>query len=182
MDRRTFVKIGFAAAAVTGSGVALSTPMAPTAVFFDPRYSDSRRFAQTFGELGSRTFSTASDIVQQWHANAAALSRTRLTGLTTHSDYLVLAHCADEARLRVHFEAMHDCRVSTTLTHTINQDGIDAAHALRASGTEWPATLVHALAHSPALELAAPRTSLRLRTSTAPAADHPGTLVSWLIA
>lgn len=179
MNRRTFVKTGIAAAAATGIPAAYAATLLPTVVFFDPRYSDSRRFAEPLVALGAAAISTEADLVLQWSTRFASTQPLRLAGLTTHSDRLIIEHCAHDARLRMRAEIFHDCRGATTVTHVLHQCGEDLTLALGTSGTDWPVAVAHSLAYP---QESARRSPVRLATRAARAADHPGTLVSWLIA
>jgi len=182
MDRRTFVKIGLATAAAQTIPSAYAIPATPTVVFFDPRYSDSQRFAATFCALGGEQVSTERNLVQLWYAGLQARAKgkqLRLAGLTTHSDFLVVERCALDERLRVRHTIVHDCRGATTVTHFLNRSSEAMARALGTADTQWPAAVARSLADDSEVSAIAPR---RISMNTARAADHPGTLVSWLIA
>lgn len=178
MDRRTFVKTGIAVAAAASIPAAHAATMMPV-VFFDPRYSDSRRFAEALVALGATPISTEVDLVHLWSTRFASATPLRLAGLTPHSDRLIIERCARDARLRMRAEIFHDCRNATTVTHVLHQCGEDLTLALDTSGTDWPAAVAHSLAYPVD---AARRSPVRLATRAARAPDHPGTLVSWLIA
>jgi hypothetical protein len=184
LDRRTFVKLGLAAATTTAASIVSAEARAAESllVFFDGRYSDSRRFAESFASSGVERFDTASDVAQLWYSRLRSQAQTRplrMTGLTAHSDLFVLERCAADARMKLRFEAFHDCRGAETVTHWLNQGDERSAFALVTAGNDWPAVLAHSVLEDAGLQRQSP---LRLTTTIARAADHPGTLVSWLIA
>jgi hypothetical protein len=180
LDRRTFVKLGLAAA-TTASIASAKVGAGALLVFFDGRYSDSRRFAESFASSGVERFDTASDVGQLWYSRLSSQAQTRplrMTGLTAHSDLFVLERCAADARMKLRFEAFHDCRGAATITHWLNKGDERSALALTTAGNDWPAVLSHSILEDVGLERSSP---LRLTTTTVRASDHPGTLVSWLI-
>jgi hypothetical protein len=182
LDRRTFVKLGLAAATTAGIASAEARATESLLVFFDGRYSDSRRFAESFASLGVERFDTASDMAQLWYSQLRSQVQARplrMTGLTAHSDLFVLERCAADARMKLRFEAFHDCRGAATVTHWLNRGDDTSALVLTNAGTEWPAVLGHSILEDAGLQRLPP---LRLTTGGVRASDHPGTLVSWLIA
>lgn len=183
MDRRTFSKLSLATAATAGIPLVGAGLAQPLLVFFDPRYSDSRRFADSFTAMGGERINTASDIAYLWYSRLQARAEhgtLPMAGLTTHSDLLVLERCAADAKLRLRFEAFHDCRGASTITHVVTQRcGHSTAATLAAADTDWAAALARSIMHDVGPHRLSP---LRLTTTAARATDHPGTLVSWLIA
>lgn len=182
VDRRTFVKLGIAAATAAGIPSADARPDEWLLVFFDGRYSDSRRFAGAFGSSRVERFDTACDVAYLWYSRLRARAQdhaVRLAGLTTHSDLFVLERCAADARMKLRFEAFHDCRGASTLTHWLNRGDERSAVALSTGGADWPDVLAHSILEDAGLQRHSP---LRMATAVERAADHPGTLVSWLIA
>jgi hypothetical protein len=154
--------------------------MKATIVFFDPRYGDSRRFADAFVALGAEPVSTEVDLVHLWSTRFASAKSFRFAGMTPHSDRLIIERCAHDVRLRMRAEIFHDCRGATTVTHMLQQCGEDLALALdAAAATDWPAMVAQSFAYP---TTATVRSPTRLATRTVRAPDHPGTLVSWLIA
>jgi hypothetical protein len=181
LDRRTFVKLGLAAA-TTASVASAKVGAGALLVFFDGRYSDSRRFAESFASSGVERFDTASDVAQLWYSRLSSQAQNRplrMTGLTAHSDLSVLERCAADARMKLRFEAFHDCRGAATITHWLRNGDDTSALVLTNAGTDWPALLGHSILEDAGLQRLSP---LRLATGGARASDHPGTLVSWLIA
>lgn len=182
LDRRTFVKLGLATAATVNIASAEARADEPLLVFCDGRYSDSRRFAESFVSPGVERFDTASDVAHLWYSQLSSRAQNRsvrMTGLTTHSDLFVLERCAADARMKLRFEAFHDCRGASTVTHLLNRGDDRSAFALTTAGNDWPAVLAHSVLEDAGLQRTSP---LRLTTAVARASDHPGTLVSWLIA
>ena len=191
-DRRDFIKTSAAAAA----GAALVSPALASAnilpgsgqisaVIFDPRFSDSRAFAETLMARGARGFSTAEDIGRLWNgplAEAFAAAPGALAGLTPHTDLFISQVFAGQVtRGRLVFEAMHDSRGGALLVHTLDMAPSERglADEIAASGEAWPVRLAERL--DAMTSRAAP--SLReAAQSQAVADDHPGTLFSWVIA
>ncbi|MEO6339988.1 MAG: hypothetical protein ABIO39_08135, partial [Caulobacteraceae bacterium] len=98
--RRDVVKASGAVAAVAawaaplakafGKSKAPPAPAAPiTAVLVDPRYADSRAFADELVARGAVAFSTETDLGHMWRGELGALyakGGVRVAGLTPHSD------------------------------------------------------------------------------------------------
>jgi hypothetical protein len=182
LDRRTFVKLGLAVATAASIASAEARAAESLLVFFDGRYSDSLRFAESLASPGVERFDTASDVAQLWYSRLRSQAQTRplrMTGLTAHSDLFVLERCAADARMKLRFEAFHDCRGTSMVTHWLNKGDDTSALVLTNAGTDWPALLGHSILEDTGLQRLSP---LRLTTGGARASDHPGTLVSWLIA
>src|SRR5690606_3309371 len=184
MNRREVVQSAVIAGAALGMGP-MSSQAAPrltasgVSVVFDPRYGDARAFSQAFAKLGASTFAVGPvDAVALWRSQLSVLRPRAIAGLTTHSDLEVVRGCASEIGLRLQCEIFHDSRGRTTVQHRITRGGSAALiRELAASGSAWPSAIAGAMtagtsewASMPAPVLSAPK-----------AADHPGTLVSWLL-
>jgi hypothetical protein len=193
-DRRDFIKTTATAAAgaalaspaFAGAGAgAIVEPNQVGAVIYDPRFSDSRAFAETLMLRGARAFSTQEDIGRLWNGPLGemfAAAPLVLAGMTPHTDLFISQAFAGEiARGKVTFEAMHDSRGAQALAHSFDMpaDQRGLGEAVSASGRDWPRLLAQRLAAmTPG---AAPRLH-ELAASESAADDHPGTLFSWVIA
>jgi len=191
-DRRVFLQAGVTAA--TSAALAASSfnamnglvsrPGKIGAVLFDPRYRDSRAFAQAFTTLGATSLSTAEDIGRLWMGSLGKLFVSQsgaLAGMTTHSDMLISQIFAREiARGRLVFEAMHDSRAAGPPVHSlhIGRSEMGVGDEIVSSGTVWPGVLAARLAqqHSDT----APHIR-EIVTGGQLSDDHPGTLFSWVI-
>ncbi len=186
----------FAAAAPRGSWSA-EAPTRPSfdVVVFNDRYSDARAFAQALGERGVPTIAMAGDAGTLWHRTLAksvtgerrAAERTRLAGIGTSMDLLILESLGREAGLRMRCVARHDCRGSRTLTHVIpaKYTYADAATLTRElGGPDWPVRLASLFADvplpGPVLASAGDAVDLRIVTTAERSDDHPGVLFSWI--
>jgi hypothetical protein len=165
---------------------AVETPLAPAippfdAVVFNERYSDAWLFAQALRAQGVPLMPIAGDAGTLWYGvlRAQVLSgRARFAGMGTPMDLMILESLGREADLRVRFRAHHDARGRKTLTHSISgtraisrSEGPSLAAELGAQ--DWPARLAAAL----------PRAASGLiATNIQRSADHPGMLVSWVLA
>jgi hypothetical protein len=188
-DRRDFIKTTAAAGAIAATpGLAAAAAVKPSAislVLYDPRFSDSRAFAQALMARGARGFSTEVDIGRLWNGplgEAFAQAPGALAGMTPHTDLFVSTVFARElARARVAFEALHDSRGAQVLSHRLEvgsqQRGL--AGELTAAGGAWPTRLADCLALSG--EWSKPQARETAITNTV-AEDHPGALFSWVIA
>ena len=195
--RRDVVKAGGAAAALAawaaplakafGKSKPMPAPLAPIgAVLVDPRYADSRAFADELVARGARAFSTETDLAELWRGELGALyakGGVRVAGLTPHSDLFLSTALASEAgpRATCSFEGWHDCRGAEVITHAV--EGGDRAKGLagdlNAAGAGWAKALAVQVAEAaaqgkPTVRDAAP-------AKTARGVDHPGSLVSWVI-
>lgn len=186
MNRREFVEATAAAGAALGLGSmpargATGIQTSGLRVVFDPRYSDARAFSQAFRSLGTAVFASGpADVVGLWRTQLRSPDARAIAGLTTHSDLEILQACAVEIGLKLKCEIFHDSRGRSTVEHRIVQ-GASAVliQELDESSAAWPAAVARAmvspaasnLAFTPALRLQAPKST-----------DHPGTLVSWLLA
>jgi hypothetical protein len=71
---------------------------APRLAVHDPAYRRSREFAAALQDRGARQLALEPDVLAAWHgtlrAACAAAPATRIVGLTTHTDFLVLRDLA----------------------------------------------------------------------------------------
>ncbi len=154
-----------------------SPPARPAfdAVVFNERYSDARLFAQALGMQGIALLPIAGDAGTLWHGalrRQVLAGRGRLAGMGTPIDLMILESLGREADLRVRFRAHHDARGRKTLTHSIaGSEGPSPAAELGAP--DWPARLATAF---PCLSAGLFATNIER------SADHPGMLVSWVLA
>jgi hypothetical protein len=185
MNRREFVQSTVVASAALGMGslssqAAASVSASGVSVVFDPRYSDARAFSQTFERLGASSFAVGPvDVVALWRSHLRVMRPRAIAGLTTHSDLEVVRECASEIGLKLQCEIFHDSRGRETVQHRITRGGsATLIRQLARSGAAWPAALASVMTDG----------SSEWATISAPvlsapkAADHPGTLVSWLLA
>jgi hypothetical protein len=179
MNRREWLA-GAAAAGcslgVPGSLIA-GTRLDRCTVVFDGRYSDAARFADELMRLGAQAVDTSQD--PAWIVRPALLEGRRLMGLTPASDLALLRGCAAQPGLRVVHKALHDARPARgRLAHRIEgTQASDVAATLARAGSNWPALLARQLAMLPGHGAIA-RAEL---TTASIAADHPGTLSSWML-
>jgi hypothetical protein len=193
MTKRGFL----AGAAASAAAAALTRRAAPEptrgeppaspafdAVVFNERYSDARAFAQTLGAQGVLMLPIAGDAGALWYRvlrKQVESGRRRLAGLGTSIDLLILESLGREARLRLCFQAQHDARGRSTLTHSIRME--DARRALldeELTSSDWPARLATALPRMANLRGGAAASVVV--TDVPPSDDHPGMLVSWVLA
>jgi hypothetical protein len=192
VNRREFIKGAGALAVpavIIGSRLGIGTAVpaseaAPiTAVVFDERYSDCRRFADALARQGAIPFATLGDSAVVWRRSLRshlASRGGRLAGLTTYSDLVVLQSCRLELQLRVLYQGHHDCRAAWTLTHRISgcRDGRVIALALARSGADWARSLASALGHGTTESCSGGSTATWRNGEFG---DHPGFLVSWVL-
>jgi hypothetical protein len=185
MNRREFVEATVAAGAALGLVPVQAHAAGPRAsglrVVFDPRYSDAQAFSRAFRDLGITALAAGPiDVVGLWRTQLRAARPTAIAGLTTHSDLEIVQACAAEIGLKLKCEIFHDSRGRSTVHHRIARGG--SAYLVReigASGAMWPAAVARTMPST----IAAQSTSILAPDLSAPkAADHPGTLVSWLLA
>lgn len=185
MNRREFVEGTIVAGAALGlsslpSQAATGTKTAGLHVVFDPRYSDAQIFSQTFQALGAAVFAAGPiDVVGLWRTQLHAARPRAIAGLTTHSDLEIVQACAAEIGLKLKCEIFHDSRGRSTVQHRIARGGSEhLVRELGESGAAWPAAVARVISAT------VPDRSLTSfpRLSAPKAADHPGTLVSWLLA
>jgi hypothetical protein len=208
MTKRRFLTGAASAAAVVAASsgsVAWSGPVASTQdpppdrgqtwaprrafdlVVFNDRYSDARVFAQTLGTQGVPMLPIAGDPGTLWYGvlvKQVATGRRRLAGLGTPMDLMILESLAREADLRVRFRAQHDCRGRSALTHSICTGTPAARKTLAAelAGADWPVRLAAALARMPTQQSLNDVAHVVVATRTERSPDHPGMLVSWVLA
>jgi len=157
-----------------------AAPVEPTTATFDSvvlneRYSDARLFARTLAARGVPVLPIAGDAGTLWYGmlrKQVNSGRGCIAGMGTPTDLMILESLGREAGLRVQFRAQHDARGRRTLTHSISgNDGPSLAEGLDAP--DWAARLAAAL----------PRVAGGLVTTHIErAVDHPGMLVSWVLA
>jgi hypothetical protein len=184
MNRREFVEATVAAGAALGLVPVQAHAAGPRAsglrVVFDPRYSDAQAFSRAFRDLGITALAAGPiDVVGLWRTQLRAARPTAIAGLTTHSDLEIVQACAAEIGLKLKCEIFHDSRGRSTVHHRIVQ-GASAPliRELAESGAGWPAAVARALAFAEAPDFSLAQIP-ELRAPKA--ADHPGTLVSWLL-
>jgi hypothetical protein len=157
-----------------------------TAVLYDERYGDARAFAAALAGRGATAHRTGQDVVALWYREVRDLAsqpRARIAGLTPQSDLALLQGCAAELRLKLLYEGLHDRRRSEGLAHSVRARGALATAAVRglcSAQTEWTGALAQVLARAASrgdwsgwLDVVQP--------GVRPAADHPGTLATWMI-
>lgn len=174
-------------AALTATAQALASATASRGihtVLYDARYSDAREFAHALVRRGAAAFATHQDVVPLWYERVKGRTAPpfRLGGLTPHSDLVLLEQCAAASGLALLYQGMHDARGATTVTHSLRARGgfTDAASAaVFSAGPRWPAALAAALNAALLEGVWAP--SLRAAGGAPRAADHPGTLTSWVL-
>lgn len=149
---------------------------------YDARFSAPREFASMLRESGVKTLDTGGDIGALWFAGLKddlGKAAKRVAGMGRHTDFWIMQTLAAEKGLKAVFYAEHDFRGRSRFTHRLPQ-GSEALASNLTSGDDWAFYVARHLitpkvmAQTGALELVASR--------TAPAADHPGLLVSWVFA
>ncbi len=203
MNRRDFLKSAGAAivpAAIPGAIWASELPVENaaqanvvppavvpiTAVVYDERYADCKRFADAVVRQGAVAFPANADSAQLWYGSLRAhLAQHpgRVAGLTTYADFTVSQSCGRELNLATIYEGAHDARRSrSNLTHRlrVSGDAPDIAAAIARPDAPWVESLANALCRIPAAnDLAVRNTST---VSTPRSRNHPGYLNSWLLA
>ena len=199
----TITKRGFLAGAASAAAV-VSTPAGVVwaseratpfdLVVFNERYGDARLFAQALGAQGAAMLPIAGDAGTVWFGTLAkgiASGQRRIAGMGTPTDLFILETLAREAdHMRVQFVAHHDCRGGSTLTHSFYADGRgrQVGRAVQSAGAQWPSALAAALPHAaddtvrPAVAGRSVAADIRLTTNVERSDDHPGMLVSWILA
>jgi len=174
VDRRSALVGGAAGAVLFASSRArAATHVMPasdggaTMALFDDRYADARRFASAAGRLGARPIALgAGGPIELWSL-VAGVGVSRVIGLTTYADRMVLLGLAKEAGARLVFDAEHDGRGAATIAHKVRTGGPFAA-----DGAAWAERLAAMLLrdHDAGRAGPAPR-----------GPGFPGTLCSWAI-
>jgi len=185
VERRDFLKstVAIASVAAASRAAAALMPAAASAahglvgaVVVDNRFGDSRRFAEVYAARGASVISLAEDIGRLWYSRLGALCAqpgTVIAGLTLHTDLFVSQQFARECGKSLLQFGSHDCRGRNTLVHTV------PAYALSAvSGESWATKTARCMLDAPTF---ASRQQQTIATDTIRAADHPGSLYSWLI-
>jgi hypothetical protein len=84
-----------------GAARTVGATAAPLLAVHDPAYRRSREFAAALQDRGARQLALEPDVLAAWHgtlrAACAAAPATRIVGLTTHSDFMVLRDLARAA-------------------------------------------------------------------------------------
>jgi hypothetical protein len=165
-----------ALAAIAATPAAAHALPGVTIALFDPRFSDSRAFAEAMKGRGASTASLAEDIGLLWRNQLAGAVRdgARIVGLTTHSDFHISSVFAREAGARAAIVGRHDGRGVPNVIHTVYDQS--AAAALARADVDWAAQ------YAQVLPVQAENGAARVISAPAPrAADYPGTLFSWTI-
>jgi hypothetical protein len=151
------------------------------AVIFDPRYSDAREFAAALERRGAVahpiSFSAA------WHHELATVLAERggmVAGMSTDADLFVAKSLCRDIGLCVVFEASHDARGSSRVTHLMRMRG-DARHLNTSivEGDLRPGQSATAMACS---DFDMRHGWSEARAEGPRSQDHPGYLTSWLLA
>jgi hypothetical protein len=192
LNKREFIT---GAIAVTGSALASNAGLrdalgcegaSVTAVLYDARYGDARAFAAALTGRGATAHRTGQDVVASWYRDVrdlAARPHARIAGLTPHSDLALLQDCAAELRLKLLYEGLHDRRRTAGLVHTVRARGALANAAVRglcSAQTEWTGALAAVLGRAASRGDWSAWQNV-VQPDVWPAADHPGTLASWMI-
>jgi hypothetical protein len=157
-----------------------------TAVLYDERYGDARAFAAALAGRGATAHRTGQDVVSLWYREVRDLASqpcARIAGLTPHSDLALLRGCAVELRLKLLYEGLHDRRRSEGLAHSVRARGALANAAVRGlcnAQTEWSGALAAVLARAASRGEWSAWLNV-VQPDVGPAADHPGTLATWMI-
>lgn len=188
MNRRRFCKMAAAGITLTASSkpslaAALLRKVVPriSAVIFDERYADAREFAAALERRGA--IAHAIGFTAAWHHEFATLLADRrgmVAGMSTDADFFVAKSLLYDSDLCVIFEAIHDARSSSRVTHLMRMRG-EARH-LDASifeGDLQPGRLAAAMACS---DFNTRHRWTEARAEGPRNQDHPGYLTSWLIA
>jgi hypothetical protein len=200
VNRRDFVKSAGAVIVpvvilgprLSAIAVARSMSASITAVIYDERYRDCRIFAEALSRQGATAFPANGDSASLWYgALRAQLVRHggQVAGLTTHSDFGVSQSCGRELDLKMLYQGAHDCRASSSLTHRLRGrvDQRILAAAFTGGNASWPRRLARILGPDSGStaspnEFAARATWEETTVTTSRSSDHPGYLMSWLLA
>lgn len=191
LTKRGFIAGAAASTAVAATGqwrTALSREPGPALdlVVFNDRYADARRFAAALGTDAIPTLPVSGDPATLWYGALSQLiadGKRRIAGMGTSMDLFILETLARDTGLRVRFRACHDCRGRRCLTHSFHTQSRDppVARAVEFAGAGWPLALAASLSQS---EVTAnlPLNHSQLCTTVERSPDHPGMLVSWVLA
>lgn len=163
ITKRGFLAGAASAAAVTATRLACSRIRGVSfdLVIFNERYSDARAFAAALGAHGAARLPIAGDAGILWYrtlGKRVAAGERHVAGMSTPTDLFILQTLAlEEASLRLRFAVHHDCRGRNTVTHSINTD----------DGARHLGRVVRAACGA---------------SGGQRSADHPGMLVSWILA
>ena len=188
MHKRDFLKhsaalLGTAAAVpLRASAGTAGQPIVLT--ICDESSAAARLFASCLATSGARICAGARNVIALWGREARAFQTPgawRIAGMTRYSDFELLKQCAAGERLRPLFECIHDTREPGVLTHVVRArgDATDLCETLVAAKQGWPGTLARRLRSA---EFAGGWSSRRrIRIQAASAADHPGTVISFVL-
>lgn len=190
LNKRQFIQrtaaVAAAASAMRFGGVAAAMEGNPIALaVFDQRYRDSRLFASALGARGAEIHATEQDLSRLWFAGLRerlAAPGARIAGMTPYSDLFIMSSFAAELGRKVRFEAWHDCRGCETFTHSLKAGALTPAveAAMRGKQEDWPMALAHAL--ETGFGGVAEQGANPVLTGAERRHDHPGMLVTWVIA
>ena len=182
MERRDFLKHTAAIASVAATGVTNALVTEPNAsrhfvgaVLVDERYSDSRQFAAAYTVRGAALVSLTEDIGRLWYGRLRELCNqpdARIAGLTLHTDLFVSQQFARECGKSLIQFGEHDCRGRSTLAHTTALSIPDNA--------QWATHAANCMMDMHGNGNLEQHKTLTCNTPRA--ADHPGSLYSWMIA
>jgi hypothetical protein len=171
-----------------------------TAVIHDPRYGDCRRFAAACIDQGAVSYALSAHGKSSHEGDSAHLWQTGLRGIlvenngsvagfTTVSDFDVSRSCGRELGLKLIYRGSHDSRASANITHRLrtDEDAGEIARAFAGGDPRWAENLARVLfrlgAPGPREMVVDPTQRARLFETESPRpVDHPGYLVSWLLA
>jgi hypothetical protein len=146
-------------------------------VIFDSRHAESRRFAQVMTKTGATAYDVADDIGQIWFGPLSGVDgKTRVCGLTAHSDFFVSTSLGQEKGLKLRYEGRHDARDPGPVAHDLSC--ATAATTISHSGRDWAGALANTLLRD---DPARPRKA-KATTRSARPPKAAATLFSWILA
>lgn len=191
-SRRQVLSTGTAAAAwgLTGPWHAAASaiptpafPARPDLVLVDDRFAEARAFAAGLSDMGVTSIATQGDIGRLWHESVrheAARNRLRIAGMARPAEFFVLETLAREAGLRLIYTGRHEGRCRQQQKHTVRLAS-DPAFLIQACRRDsWPHALAAALTRVP--RDTGPMQAAETVQNMPARVDHPGVLVSWLLA